>query len=55
MERLRIIGFTVLFLLPKRKNAVNLSFAKFHCVLILQSAIVFLVQIFHNHHRYKAC
>ena len=24
-----IIGFTVLFLLPKRKNAVNLSFAKF--------------------------
>ena len=25
-----IIGFTVLFLLPKRKNAVNLSFAKFH-------------------------
>lgn len=25
-----IIGFTVLFLLLKRKKAVNLSFAKFH-------------------------
>ena len=26
----QIIGFTVRFLLPKRKNAVNLSFVKFH-------------------------
>ena len=25
-----IIGFTVRFFLPKRKNAVNLSFVKFH-------------------------
>ena len=25
-----IIGFTVRFLLPKRKNAGNLSFVKFH-------------------------
>ena len=30
LKALKTVGFTVLFLLAKRKNAVNLSFVKFH-------------------------
>ena len=30
LKTVGLLVFTVLFLLPKRKNAVNLSFAKFH-------------------------